>query len=187
VRVDRWLGSPVRADPDTSRTEFARRYLRCFGPSTNEQLGDWAGIAPGDAARTWRLVEDQLIEIDVEGARRWVHRDDLDALEAAETPTGVRLLPTHDVYVTQRDRELLFLDAGHRSRVFLKSRVPSVMATVLADGELVGTWRKQRKGKRTLVTVEPFARLSARTTKAVEAEAERLSRFYGRPVELSLS
>lgn len=187
VRVDRWLGSPVRADPDSSRTEFARRYLRCFGPSTSQQLGEWAGVAPADAARAWVHLEDQLVEVDVEGARRWVHRDDVDALEAAETPAGVRLLPTHDVYVTQRDRELLLPDGVQRSRVFLKSRVPGVMATVLADGELVGTWKKQQKGKRVLLSVEPFARLSARTRKAVEAEAERLTHFYGRPVELSLS
>jgi hypothetical protein len=46
---------------------------------------------------------------------------------------------------------------------------------------------EQQRGKRVLLTVEPFARLSERTRKAIEAEAQRLSTFYGRPLELFIS
>jgi Winged helix DNA-binding domain len=185
VRVDRWLGSPVRAETNVVRAEFARRFLHCFGPSTPQLLAAWSGISPADAKRSWALVEDELVEVEVERGRRWLLGDDLAALEAAGPPAGVRLLPTHDVYVTQRDREVLLPDENARARVFLRSRVPSVMATVLLNGELVGTWRKQQKGQRVSLTVEPFRRLSAATRRAVAEEADLLTRFYDRTVELS--
>jgi hypothetical protein len=49
-----------------------------------------------------------------------------------------------------------------------------------------GTWRQERKGRRLLVTIEPFAGpLPAWARRAAEAEAGRLAAFAGGQLELS--
>jgi hypothetical protein len=49
-----------------------------------------------------------------------------------------------------------------------------------------GTWRQEAKGRRLLVTIEPFTGPPpARVRKAAETEAERLAAFAGASLELA--
>lgn len=80
-----------------------------------------------------------------------------------------RLLPSGDTYFLLQgaDRELLVPEADRRSRLWTSRVWPGA---VLVAGEIVGTWR--RSGS--VVTVEPWRRLSASERAAVEAEAASL-------------
>ena len=62
-----------------------------------------------------------------------------------------------------------------------------ISPVLLVDGQLAGVWRHERKGKRLLVSVEPFARVAAAARRAAEEEAERLAAFLGGALELSWS
>ena len=70
---------------------------------------------------------------------------DLPAFEKAQRPRGVRLLPPYDAYLDQRDRETLVPDTAQQKRLWRAIGNPGV---VLADGEVAGGWRPQKKGKR---------------------------------------
>jgi hypothetical protein len=61
----------------------------------------------------------------------------------------------------------------------------AAVATALADGRMVGTWRQQARGGRLLVTVEPFRKLSARARRGVADEAERLAAWTGAELQLA--
>jgi hypothetical protein len=50
---------------------------------------------------------------------------------------------------------------------------------VLADGEIVGTWRARTAGERLRVEVEPFGRLNRTFPTAIEAEADRVALVRG--------
>jgi hypothetical protein len=50
---------------------------------------------------------------------------------------------------------------------------------VVADGEIVGIWRPQKKGKRLLLTVEAFGPLRPTVRDEIEAEAARLAPLRG--------
>jgi hypothetical protein len=155
-------------DPEDARRELARRFLHWLGPATKAGLARWTGVSPRDASATWRSIEHELAQVDVEGEARFMLEADLDALKTAKPIRGVRLLPLDDP-LTKTDKELVVPDADRRSVVLPGwGESPGYLpGAVLVDGEVVGVWRRtQRK-----VTVRPFLKLGAAVREAVEREA----------------
>jgi hypothetical protein len=176
VRANQWLGSPLNADRASARRELLRRYLGCFGPSTAEQFAAWVGIGNAEARRDWSDLAGELVELDLDGRQVWLHADDLPRFERPTEATGVRLLPPYDAYLDQRDRATLISDREIQRRVWTVLGNPGV---VLVDGEIVGLWRPQKKGKRLLLTVEAFGPLSPVAREEIEGEAARLAPLRG--------
>lgn len=171
VRADRWLGAAPGGDPTALRAELLRRYLRCFGPSTAREFGDWMGIGAAEARRDWDRIADRLVAVDVDGRRAWLHADDLPTFERRPEPVGVRFLPPYDAYLDQRDRLTLVPDQARHRQVWAALGNPGGL---LLDSELVGTWRPQKKGKRLMVAVAAFSPLSPRARAEITDEAALL-------------
>ena len=116
----------------------------------------------------------------MEGKKAWLLAEDVDAAAAAAPVEGVRLLPSLDPLAGGRDRELLVPDAAARKRIWA---MLGGAGMVLAGGEVAGTWRPAKKGKRLVVTVEPLSPAALRgRDEALAAEAERLAPFRGADV-----
>jgi Winged helix DNA-binding domain len=97
---------------------------------------------------------------------------------------SVRLLPAFDQYVVMATRHAERLMPGpFKDRVYRPQGWLSPV--VLVDGRMAGIWRQQAKGRRLLVAVEPFAKLSPRAIRGVGEEAERLAAWSGAGLELS--
>ena len=178
VRTDQWLGRPLPApDPDEARAELVRRYLRCYGPSTPEHFGEWAGIAPSAAERAWQAARRRLVAVGAGEGKAWLWRDDLAAFQApGGVAGGVRLLPPHDPYLLGRDRETLVVDTATRRQIWRAAGNPGVL---LVDGEAAGMWRSRKQGKRLQLTVTPLRALSAGAREVIEAEVGLLAPFRG--------
>ncbi|WP_275004359.1 winged helix DNA-binding domain-containing protein [Promicromonospora iranensis] len=175
VLVDEWLGHPLpETDPEAARAELLHRYLRCYGPSTRKDFAAWLGVAASDVDPWWRLVEDDLTEVDLDGPA-WLRSADLDTLRSSAMPTGVRLLPPRDPYTQLRDRETL-VDRKYHREVWKTAGDPG---TVLVDGEIAGTWRPRKKGHGLILTVTTFRPLPAGRKKLVRDEAEQLAPLRG--------
>lgn len=180
VRTDQWLGTPPpRPEPDEARAELLRRYLHCYGPSTVEHFAAWAGIAPETANRSWALLQPALVAVDFDGRRAWLHKKDLALIASPPLPSGVRLLPPHDPYLAQRDRETVLPDKKMARLVWRTTGSPGV---VLADGHLVALWRARKQGRLLVVTITPLNALSARTRADIAEEAASLAPFRGAQV-----
>ena len=177
IRTDQWLGTPPsNVRRDDPRAELVRRYLRCYGPSTVEHFAEWAGIAPAQAARTWRLIESELVEVDYAGRKTWLHQQDFSRFLSPSTSKGVRILPPHDPYLALRDRETLISNKVLHRRIWRSTVNPGA---VLVDGRFVAIWRPKKAGKRLNITVETFTSLSPATHSEIEAEAATLAPFRG--------
>ena len=83
----------------------------------------------------------------------------------------MRLLPPYDAYLDQRDRETLVPDTARHRQIWAILGNPGGL---LVDGDLVGTWRPQKKGKRLTITVAAFSRLPSGARAEIEAEAALL-------------
>ena len=151
-----------------------RRHLSWFGPSTPRRASEWAGIDDEKARTAWGLVEGELAGIRRNGAREWVLAADLEALAAPPSARGVRLLPSGDPYLQQRDRATLAADASLRRRLFTGIGAPGA---VLHDGRLAGLWRARRNGRLLTVSVEPLA--SDLDPSELTAEADLVVRHRG--------
>jgi hypothetical protein len=182
VPTDRWLGAALEQDQGAAGAELVRRYLRAYGPSTAAGFATWAGISPRGARRRWEAVEGELVAVGAAGGKAWVLATDAEDLEGAQArddrggEEGVRLLPPNDPYLVQPDRELLVPDQAWRGEIWRAAGAPGVL---LVAGEVAGTWRSRKAGRRLEVTVRPFVPLGASARSRTAALADGLAVLRG--------
>ena len=170
MRLDQWLGRKrPRVAKRTVRADAVRRYLAAYGPSTPEEFADWVGTTPGWARRAWRLVEHDLVEVNMDGGQGWVLEAAVPHLRKAEPMEGVRLLPAHDPYIAHPDRATLVPVREHQTELWRPQASPGAL---LVDGEVVGAWRMQKKGRVLNVPVRLFKRINKRVKASVNGEAQ---------------
>lgn len=175
VLVDEWLGHPIPdIDPEVARAELLRRYLRCYGPSTRGDFAAWVGIYARDTNPWWNLIEDELTQVEF-GGKSWILTEDLDALRSSPMPKGVRLLPPRDPYTQMRDR-VTIVDEKYHTEVW---RAVGEPGTVLAGGQITGTWRPRKTGRRLTIAIKTFGSLPDRDKKSLRNAAEQVAPFRG--------
>ncbi|GMA86020.1 hypothetical protein GCM10025868_12700 [Angustibacter aerolatus] len=110
------------------------------------------------------------VEVEVDGRRRFVLPEVLDAVGTHPAPRLTRLLPPGDPWLQARDRDLLLPGTDRQKALWKAINAPGAL---LVDGELEGTWTaKQGRAGRVLVRVTVFEPLDPATAREVEAEAE---------------
>jgi hypothetical protein len=77
------------------------------------------------------------------------------------------------------------LPVEHKGRVYRPQGWLSPV--LLVDGRMEGVWRHERKGRRLIVQIEPFAEQPAWVRRSAGEEAERLADFLEGEPELSWS
>jgi hypothetical protein len=152
-----------------------RRYLGAYGPSTAAAFAAWAGIARRAARRLWQAVADELVAVAAAGERAWLLAADAEGLEGGgegAAAEGVRLLPPNDPYLAQPDRETPVPDRARRGEIWRAAGAPGVL---LVDGEVAGTWRSRKAGRRLEVSVRPFVPLTASARSQTAALVDELA------------
>jgi hypothetical protein len=147
-----------RPDRDAAPAELARRYLAAHGPATAEDLAAWSGLGLRDA----RAAVAAAGEAELPGRAPPPAR--------AFAP---RLLGAFDPYMLGWKDRTFAVDPAQARRVHPGGGM--VRPVAVAGGRVVATWtRGHRPGT---VELDPFETLDARTTTALEADAEDLARF----------
>jgi hypothetical protein len=177
-RIPRWPAAQVGvldrpAPGDDGSVDLVRGVLRLLGPLTPKQVADYLDAPVRDVTARW---PQDAVEVDVEGTRAGLLAADLPALTDPPGDQVVRLLGPHDLFLQGRDRRLLVPDTRHHKALWLAIGRPGA---VLADGEVVGTWRPRARGSTLALALEEWAPWSARTRAAIEVEHERLAAFRG--------
>jgi hypothetical protein len=187
TRPDTWLGGWAGPDPEEAMDTVTRRFLAASGPVTREDFARWWGIpSPARGARLLERLGGEVARVEVEGTAAYALAADVAGLAATGRagPRTVRLLPAFDQYVVTATLQAERLMPGpFKARVY---RPQGWLSPVLAvGGRMAGVWRQEAKGRRLVVTVEPFAGPPpAWARRAAEAEAERLAAFSGAELEL---
>ena len=170
--AETWLG-PSKAAEDEGLEHLLRRYLGGFGPATLKDAANWAGLAP-------QRLEPVVGRMKLRRFRAEEGAELLDLPRAPlpdpDTPAPPRFLAAWDATLLVHARRTQILPERYRARIF-NTRTPHSLTAFLVDGQVAGTWRAD-KGR---VRIDAFEPLPARTRKAVEAEADRLSDFLRDP------
>ncbi len=183
-----WLKSPLVIVPaDEAAAEITRRYLGAFGPAAREDLARWWGVAPAQGGRMLAALGDETVRVDVEGTEGWMLSAHAKEAQAAAPVELARLLGGFDMWVIGASRgAAALLDPAQRKRVYRNQGW--ISPVLLVNGRMEGVWRHERKGRRLLVTIEPFAGRTPRWVRTqLEAEAERLALFLGGDLSVSWS
>ena len=177
-RIPRWPAGQVGVldrppTQDDGRLDLVRGLLHLLGPLTHKQAAAYVDSPLRDVKERW---PDDAVEIDLDGHPAWLLDADRAALEDPPDEPVVRLLGPYDLYLQGRDRELLVPDKAHHKALWQSIGRPGA---VLADGEIVGTWRPRAKGSTLALELDQWVPWSARTKDAVGVEHERLAEFRG--------
>jgi Winged helix DNA-binding domain len=174
-----WLDGRLEVvDGEAARLEVTRRYLGAFAPVSREDFARWWSVGPAPAGRMLQALGDEAVELNVDGSPRWMLRDHAAQAEAADPRRVARLLPGFDTWVIGAARDSAAqLQAAHKKRVYRDQGW--ISPVLLVNGRMDGVWKHERKGKRLLVTIEPFGRVPKWARAQADAEAERLAAFLG--------
>jgi hypothetical protein len=149
------------------RLDVVRGCLRLLGPTSPKHVAGYLDAPVREVQGRWPA---DAVEVAVDGEKRWVLEDDLDALDRP-APDALRLLAPFDLFLQARDRDLLVPDAAAAKDLW---RILGRPGAVLAGAEIVGTWRARKSGTSTSVTVELRTSLPHAL---VGEQAERLAAF----------
>jgi hypothetical protein len=172
----RWRGIP---DLEDAGPRAVVAYLRTYGPATPEQVHYWLGegLSAGRRRidRWWAGLGEQLVAVDVEGAKAYVVRDDVEGLLAAQpSEDTVRYLPGHDQWVMgPGTKDIHVVPAPCREAVTRKAN------PVVVGGVVSGTWVRRDDELR----VSWYADRPA-PEGALAVEAEGLAGLLGRELRL---
>jgi hypothetical protein len=170
ITAEAWLG-PRRATASGTAEDLVLRYLAAYGPSTVADAQAWSGIP--SLRPVFTALRPRLAVFRAEKGGELFDLPDAPR-PAADTPAPVRFLPDWDnVIVGRADSRIL--DAPHRAAVFQPGL--RILATVLVDGHVAGTWSLDRRRSAAVVRVSLFAKAPARVRKEIEREADGVARF----------
>ncbi len=152
------------------------RYFRSHGPAGVEDLARWSGLPLRDVRNGIAVGGAALATLEIDGRRYVVAAE---APDASVRHDGVRLLPGFDEYLLgYRDRSVAL--APEHSDAIVPGGNGIFRATIVADGEVIGTWGRRVRASGVVVEAVPFARLSASNVEALGAAADAYGRFLGR-------
>jgi hypothetical protein len=166
-----WLGDvPPAAKADEGYAELVGRWLRSFGPGTEDDLVWWLGATKGAVRAALATVGAVQVSLD-DGGTGWLLPDDalLDTGPVGEVEPWAALLPVLDPTVMGWKERGFYL-GPHAEQLF--DRNGNAGTTAWWDGRIVGCWVQDDAG---VVEVRLLERLPARGRKALAAEAGRLT------------
>ena len=166
-----WLGDVPAPDAAADGyRELARRWLRTFGPGTEDDLVWWLG-STRSAVRA-ALADLGAVPVSLDGGGTgWLLPDDVEV--APDPGPWVALLPVLDpTAMGWRGRD--FHLGPHHGQLF--DRSGNAGTTAWVDGRVVGCWVQDGAGA---VRVRLLERVPARARRDLDAEAERLTAWLG--------
>lgn len=169
--MERWLGEvPEALAPEDGYAELVARWLRAFGPGTEDDLVWWLGATKG-AVRA-ALARLGTVEVSLDGGGTGhLLADDVEP-EAPVEPWAA-LLPVLDPTVMGWKQREFYL-GPHAPQLF--DRNGNAGTTAWWDGRVVGCWVQDPDG---VVEVRLVERLPPEAKAALATEAARLTEWLG--------
>ena len=170
--AESWLGPTTSSVPSDLPSLF-RRYLGGYGPASVMDFQTWTGMT-----RLKSQLEPALGDLMVYQSESGSDIYDLPGatIAAPDALAPVRFLPEYDnLLIAHRDRSRILPDA-YRKKVFLSAG--RVIGTVLIDGFVGATWKVKTDKHGLTLTVKLFAAQPKDCLRAIEAEGDRLIRFF---------
>ncbi|MFI5889195.1 winged helix DNA-binding domain-containing protein [Actinoplanes sp. NPDC051513] len=162
-----WLGDvPPPWDPAAGYRELIARWLRSFGPGTEDDLVWWLGSTKSVVRAALAELGTVAVALD-HGETGWLLPDDLD--EVADPGPWVALLPVLDPTVMGWKGRDFYL-GPHRRHLF--DRTGNAGTTAWVNGRVVGCWVQDAAG---VVEVRLLEEITPAERRALEREAVRLT------------
>jgi hypothetical protein len=183
VLAEAWLPRTAVPHRDELLAAAARRFFASHGPATIADLQRWLKLSVKDAKAAVAAAAPSLESIIADGVTYW-----LDPATPGRVPrdvgTSVLALPGFDELILGYADRTHTLAADHADKI-----VPGgngiFLATIVADGRVIGTWKRAQKPKGIVVTAAPFGRFTAAHAAGFARAAAAYGRFVGNTVKIA--
>ncbi len=170
-------GQPL--ERETALAELARRYFTSHGPATLKDYTWWSGLTAAEARAGISAAELESEEID-----KQAYYFNSTEVDATSEPPDVYLLPNYDEYVVAYASRDAIFDPACADRLHMRGGV--LNNTLIIDGMVRGSWRREIKKSGIRVIVDPLWRLDEAERQAVENAAKKYGAFWSQPAEMKL-
>ena len=159
---------------EAALAKFAKVYFESHGPATLKDFTWWSGLRVSEARAGIEMVRSSLNEAVVDGkaylmSKRKAH--------ASRDESRVHLLPSFDEYlISYSDRSAALMERDDAKKIISGSTF-FFLPTVIADGKVVGTWRRSSAKKGSMVSVKPFRKFTSEETSGLKEEVNRYGGF----------
>jgi winged helix DNA-binding protein len=180
VRLSDW-SSWREVEPEVGGRFALRKFLHAYGPSTMAEFARWFAATPGLVKQLFDGLSDELVELNIEGEKRWTLRS--DGAEFPGASDAINLLPQFDVFVVGSHPRNQLVEPG--SPIAAASPgTAAPFAVVVHGGRVAGAWERKPKGKRLLVRVDAYLPLTRKHRVAIEEQAVRIGAVLERECEV---
>ena len=179
VLLDEWVPRPRIYDRDEALGEFVRRFLVSHGPATLRDFTWWTKLPVRDAKVGLAIAQHALEEIVLDGTTHWMS----PGLPDRPAP-AVHALPGFDEFLLGYQDRSAALSAEH-AQYIVPGGNGMFLSTIVANGKVVGTWRRRKTASGIVVTPMPFSTLPAKARAGFVTAAESYGRFVGASVTVA--
>ncbi|HEY2765961.1 MAG TPA: winged helix DNA-binding domain-containing protein [Pseudonocardiaceae bacterium] len=174
VLLDEWVPRPRRLEREEALGEWALRYFRSHGPATIRDFAWWTKLLAADVKTGLAIARSRLERAEVDGVEYFMAPETPDLLDACRSRAqGVFLLPGFDEYMLGYQNRDAVLPAEFAQRV-VPGNNGMFQSTVVAGGQVTGTWKRTGRGSKQTVVATPFTSFSSRVREAVPRLYEAL-------------
>ncbi|SDX82504.1 winged helix DNA-binding domain-containing protein [Paenibacillus sp. CF384] len=169
--AEAWLGQTLSSEPEAE--EMILRYLSAFGPASVKDMQTWSGLT--GLRSEFEKLRPRLVSFQDELGNELFDLPDAPRPDA-DSPSPARLLGEFDnILLSHADRTRI-IDDAYRNRVFTKNGI--IRSVILVDGFVSGMWHLNRgSGKRAVLTIEPFKKLTSQECDELTEEGAQLLKF----------
>ena len=171
VLLDDWVPKPNVLSRDEALATLAVRYFRSHGPATRRDFVGWTGLTVTDAKRGIELGNHALTTIDTLSGPMITSIASLDHPAASATRKDeLHLLPGFDEYLLgYKDRNAMI--SPDRMNQIIPGANGVFKPTIVANGRVVGTWKRTVKARHVEIQALPFEPFTTRQNVAFTGAA----------------
>ncbi|WP_024794762.1 winged helix DNA-binding domain-containing protein [Tomitella biformata] len=167
VLLDEWVASPRQLTREESLGEWVLRYFRSHGPATIKDFAWWTKLTQPDIKAGLAIARPHLDSMTADGAEYLMDPQTPDLLAEHRTDAQrMLLLPGFDEFILGYGDRSAALPAEHAGQV-VPGNNGMFRGTVVADGRIVGTWKKGGTPKNGQIDAMPFATFTKSKEKAL--------------------
>lgn len=175
--LDERVPPTPKFDNDQALAELTKRYFYSRGPATLKDFSTWSGLTLSQVKRGLSIVKSHFICEKIDGQEYYFAPD----LINENIYPSVYLLPIYDEYIMGYKNRDAILKIRNEIDIDLKFVFDQ---TIVIDGQIVGTWKRDINKKSIDLQVNFFQPLNEEYKDLFDQAVNKFSRFMDLPVTI---
>ena len=170
--LDERVPSSKPFDKQNALIALAERYFISHGPATLQDYVWWSGLTVADAKTGLEAVKHKLSSTIINSSTYWFSERENSA--QSKSP-GAFLLPNYDEYIVSYKDRSAAIAAADLNKADPRGTIFN--HTIVANGKVIGIWKRTIAKTKVDIELIPFAPLSKVNQSAIATAAKRYTKF----------